>query len=551
LTVGPFRPWLEERILRDDGELLIVDKPSGVPVHGGDERLPGDVVTRLGAWLRATGSSEYLGVHQRLDVGTSGVLAFVRNPELNARLARDFEAGAVEKEYVAAVRIAASSPFARADSLTLEHRLAPGPDRRMRAVQRGGKPCRTRCRVLERRGDRALVALRPETGRTHQLRVQLAESFAPIAGDREYGGARAPRLLLHARSLALPGLGVSVASAEPEAFAHWLNDAEDALGTPAELARRLADAAVLRYPLLERTDTLRWVNGWGDALSGVVVDWYRGHTTLSLTSEAALAREAELAAALVELGAESVYAKRRPKADLRRVDAAELAPPDPVAGAAAAEPLVVNEDGTRVEVALGEGFSTGLFVDQRDNRRRVRETCAGAAVLNLFCYTGAFSVAAALGGAARVTSVDVSRRALERAQHNFALNGLDPSLHTFARVDVTRFLTRAAARGERFDWVVLDPPSFSSTGPSGVLRLDRDYAHLLDLSLVVLGRRGRLLAVTNHRGTSRSALRKLVLQAAERAGRAVVQAKELGNGLDCPDGRDGPEPSRAVLLTVA
>lgn len=554
MAPGPFRPWLDERLLADDAEVLVVDKPSGIEVHGGDPHLGSDVVSRLTEVLATQGRDQYLGVHQRLDVGTSGVLLFVRDRALNVGVARDFEAGKIEKHYVAAVEVAPGSPLARASELELEHQLAPDPKdkTRMRVVRSGGRPCRTTCRVRSRRGSRALLELLPHTGRTHQLRVQLAESGAAIAGDKVYGGTKAPRLLLHAETLVVPSLGRRFSAVRPPLFARFLEGDVDALGDAAEVERRLRDAACRRAPLLRRTDVLRWVNGSADELAGVVVDYYAGFVTLSVTLEEAVERRLELAKLLESLGAQGVYVKLRPRADLRRAELGELAPKTPLIGAAAPEPWIVNEGSLKIEVALGDGWSTGLFIDQRDNRRRVLETSHGLSVLNLFSYTGSFSAAAGRGGARRVTSVDVSGRSLARAARNLELNGVDPTLHSFVKQDVHRFLERAASRGERFDWIVLDPPSFSSSGGKGssVFKLERDYAKLAALAIAVLAPQGRLLAVTNHRKTSRDALRRLLLAEARKLGREVAQAKELRSGLDCPDGPEGPDPSKAVLLTL-
>lgn len=526
---------------------MVVDKPSGIPVHGGDQRSPSDVVHRIAEWLRERARSEYLGVHQRLDLGTSGVLVFVRRAALNPPVAEDFETGRVEKQYIAAIQVEPRSPLSRRDSLTLEHRIAP-EGRRMR-VGKLGKPCTAHCKVIARRGEQALVVLQPQTGRTHQLRVQLAAVQAAIVGDSEYGSVRAPRMLLHASSLRLPSLNRRFESPTPRLFQDWF-EGSDSLGEHAELRSRLADAAVLRYPLLASTDALRWVNGWGDSLAGLTIDWYAGHTVLCVTGAEAVERHTELQELLIELGASSVYLKRVPRADLRRVERREFAPELPLAGDAPGQPLVVREGAAQFEVALGDGFSTGLFVDQRENRVRVLGWSSAQSVLNLFCYTGSFSVAAALGGARRVTSVDISGRALARARRNFIQNGLEPSAHAFVRMDAVRFLERALGRKERYGLIVLDPPSFSSTGRSGVFRVDRDYSRLAELALGVLTPGGRLLAITNHRRLSQAALRKLTLRAAERAGRSIAQAKDLQSGLDCPDGTLGPEPSRALLLTV-
>ncbi len=546
---GPaFRPWLEERILARSAGLLVVDKPSGIPTHGGEPG--GDVVSRLGAWLESVGEPPYLGVHQRLDLGTSGVLAFVVDREKNAAVQAEFESGSIEKHYVAAVEIAPGSALAHRDAMELVHHLEPA-GRLQRVVRRGGKACRASCRVLRRSGARALVELVPETGRTHQLRVQLAAEGAPIAGDAQYGGAWAPRLLLHAESLELARLGLRFQASLPPGFERWLRGGTPQLGSRSEVERKLRDAACLRFPLLASTNVLRWVNGMGDDLPGVEVDFYDGFVTLSVSSAEAAARASELSASLLELGASGVYFKQRARADLRQLDAAELAPSEPVAGAAAESPWVVTEGSLRIAVELGDGLSTGLFLDQRDNRQRLLGSCGGSRVLNLFSYTCSFSVAAALGGAARVTSVDLSRRALRRGEENFRLNGLEPEGHAFVQEDAVRYLERCRARGEYFDWIVLDPPSFSTSGKNKVLRVDKDYDRLAHLAVGVLARGGRLLAVTNHRGTSEASLRAAVLSAANAWGHTQLQAKNLNSAADFPPGADGPYPSKSVLLTLA
>jgi 23S rRNA (cytosine1962-C5)-methyltransferase len=180
----------------------------------------------------------------------------------------------------------------------------------------------------------------------------------------------------------------------------------------------------------------------------------------------------------------------------------------------------------------------------------VRELSSGRDVLNLFSYTCSFSVAAALGGARRVTSVDTAARALARGVENFRLNGLDPEKHAFVRQDAVDYLERAARRGARFDVIVLDPPSFATRDKSKVLSVGRDYAELARRALAVLAPSGSLLAVTNHRKTRASALRRSLLETAEKLGRSVRRAKILPSSLDCRESALGPEPSKSVLLTL-
>jgi 23S rRNA (cytosine1962-C5)-methyltransferase len=145
-----------------------VDKPHGIPVHGGDESLKGDLVTRLGDLLAGRGQDRYVGVHQRLDEGTSGVMLFVTTRERNVEIARAVERHALGRHYVAIVTLL-NARFAERlarGPVRLEHRLLVD-DRRSRVVDKGGVLAVSEARLLERAGSRALVELRPETGRTH------------------------------------------------------------------------------------------------------------------------------------------------------------------------------------------------------------------------------------------------------------------------------------------------------------------------------------------------------------------------------------------------
>jgi 23S rRNA (cytosine1962-C5)-methyltransferase len=546
-----FRP---ERILHDGPELLVVDKPRGMVVHGGDERLAGDLVSRLRRFLRESGRDDYLGVHQRLDAPTSGVLLFTRRREANPAVAEAFAGRRSKKRYVAVVHLGARAPGALLQGkwITLEHRLATH-DGRTRVVSSGGDLARSRARVVSRRGELALVELELETGRTHQLRVQLAASGAPVLGDPLYGDVRhapAPRLMLHAERLELPD-GRAFEAEVPAIFARALAGALDELGSPVEQEEALADAACLREPLAARATAFRLVNDAADLLPGVTIDRYADFAVLSVSSPAAEAAAGRLAELLVEGGAKGVYLKRRLRADLRKQDHAELAPERVFRGEPAPDRVEVTEGDMKLWVELGGKLGTGLFVDQRDGRARVRELAAGGRVLNLFSYTSSFSVAAALGGATRVVSVDLSRRVLEIARENFRLNGLDPQKYEFYQADALSWMEKREKKGERFSLVVLDPPSFSSEGSGKAFNVREHYSDAAELSLRLLEPGGMLLAVTNHRKTSLERLRKTLREAAARAGRRVEQLKDAPSPLDCPPLPEGPHPSKSVFLRLA
>lgn len=168
---------------------------------------------------------------------------------------------------------------------------------------------------------------------------------------------------------------------------------------------------------------------------------------------------------------------------------------------ASGEPMIVTEGGLRFEVNLGAYLDTGLFLDHRDTRTLVRSRAAGRHVLNLFAYTGSFSVYAAAGGAARSLTVDMSRTYQHWTRRNFLLNGLDFKRHALACEDVLAFLARAVAQRARFDLIVLDPPSFSnSKRMAGSFDVQRDHPALLRQCLALLAPDGELYFSNNRRG---------------------------------------------------
>ncbi len=233
--------------------------------------------------------------------------------------------------------------------------------------------------------------------------------------------------------------------------------------------------------------------------------------------------------------------------DARRED---FSPSAPVRGAAAPDEITVHELGLPYRVRLGDGLSTGVFLDQRENRRRVRDLSRGARVCNLFAYTGAFTVAAVSGGARSSVTVDVSAGAVAWARRNLDAVSADPAHHELVEADVLPWLARVGARGEPFDLILLDPPSFATTKQSR-FSADGDYARLAALAFGALAPGGRLLACTNHRGIARARFRRFLHEAARDSAREVVQMKDLPDPEDFPP-EPGHEPHlKSVLVTLA
>jgi 23S rRNA (cytosine1962-C5)-methyltransferase len=165
-----------------------------------------------------------------------------------------------------------------------------------------------------------------------------------------------------------------------------------------------------------------------------------------------------------------------------------------------ARPFLVQEAGLTFEVDLHTYLDTGLFLDHRNTRQLVRDLATGKRILNLFAYTGSFSVYAIAGGARSTTSVDLSNTYLEWFQRNLRLNGLDTGRNVCVRADVLSYLVQARQAHERFELIILDPPSFSNSKKMRQnLDVQRDHPGLIQACLDLLESGGELLFSTNRR----------------------------------------------------
>jgi 23S rRNA (cytosine1962-C5)-methyltransferase len=256
---------------------------------------------------------------------------------------------------------------------------------------------------------------------------------------------------------------------------------------------RVGRACVLRQRLFagDATDAYRVLHGEGDRTPGFVVDRYGHVSVLRTDGDGAAARVSDLVdvlgPTLESWGVSTLVHRVGGKGEKPRFDVLRGEPPP--------DTVEVKEHGLTFVVDLRHGQKTGAFLDQRENRLRVGELAAERRVLNLFSYAGGFSLFAASRHATHVTSVDVAAGAHATAQASFRASGFDPGKHTFATADVYAFLDQARKRGEKWDLIISDPPSFAPS-EKAVPRALSAYRALHRACADVLDRRGILCAAS-------------------------------------------------------
>lgn len=274
----------------------------------------------------------------------------------------------------------------------------------------------------------------------------------------------------------------------------WTRNEEESIDQ-AFMERKLAKSINRRQPYFDdpATTAFRVVNGEGDGFGGLTIDYYGGYYLLSWYSEGIYTFKEDIIAALqnvVEF--KGIYEKKRFDTKGQYIEDDDF-----VAGERGEFPLIVKENGMNYAVYLNDGAMTGIFLDQRDVRRTIRDTYAkGKTVLNTFSYTGAFSVAAALGGAAKTTSVDLAKRSSSKTIEQFSVNGIDYEQQDILVMDVFNYFKYAKRKELKFDVVILDPPSFARS-KKYTFSTSKDYTNLMREAIAITEKNGIIVASTN------------------------------------------------------
>ncbi|NML47918.1 methyltransferase domain-containing protein [Ramlibacter sp. G-1-2-2] len=297
--------------------------------------------------------------------------------------------------------------------------------------------------------------------------------------------------------------------------------------------RRLEAAVALRRRLAVGSDGVRLVHGESDGLPGFVVDCYGETLVAQFLSAGAERWKAVLADGLLKAtGLQRLY--ERSDANARGLEGL----PETTGwlrGEGATE-IVIHEHGWKYRLDIATGHKTGFYLDQRDSRARFADwvkRLGAKRILNCYCYTGGFTVAALAGGASEVTSIDSSGPALERAQANVRLNGFEGALTEFVDADVNQMLRRYGEAGRQFDAIVLDPPKLAPTAAHAE-RAARAYKDINRLALKLLAPGGVLFTYSCSGGISADLFHKIVASAGTDSGVDGYIAGHMGAAPDHP-----------------
>ncbi|NBX76746.1 MAG: class I SAM-dependent rRNA methyltransferase [Proteobacteria bacterium] len=266
----------------------------------------------------------------------------------------------------------------------------------------------------------------------------------------------------------------------------------------------LEKALVQRRELFEKalgeTDCFRLFNGANEGISGLVIEQFSDVIIFQIFEQEGTVEESALKAMaewlLEARKATSVYKKEFVKDRSHQAAGSDYYSPEPLLGKPANSEITVLENGVSYSIQPFAGYSTGLFLDQRENRKFLSQRAKGKQVLNLFAYTCGFSVACATQGAS-TTSVDLSKKYLDWGKRNFEKNQLDLGPHRFIAQDCFEFLKRCEKKGTEFDLIIVDPPSFSRTKEGGVFSLKKDLDRLLKVVAPLVSKGGSLFFSCN------------------------------------------------------
>lgn len=449
----------------DTSSYILGNKPSGVTTQSSAPQRPG-----YQDWLAHTLQKNLFTCHH-LDKETTGSILFATSKPAAAELSDCFANQIVHKKYI----------FITDKTPRQQKWICSTPLTTQKCSQE--VPASTSFTVLKTQGRCSIVQAEPLTSSTHQVRQHAQHSQVPLLGDTAYGGTAFPQFFLHCQSLSVPTLNIDHETRAPLVFDHldflkhpllcqWL--------TSIDTRQRLfGDITSSSYRLIHdentplRLDLLGGIGcaGWWDS-SPPTPEHYELLNVLFKVLDISQWR-------LMHHSGQ----RQQDQCLVDRIDKPEW---------------LGNENSIKLEFRKETGLSCGLFLDQRDNRQWIHENSIGKNILNLFAYTGGFSVAAATGKAKKTTTVDLSKKYIEWSKINFKLNSIPIESHDFYALDAMEFLKFADKKKLTFDTIICDPPSFSRDKKGHVFQVEKHFIPLLQACARVLAPQGTILYSTNY-----------------------------------------------------
>ena len=459
--------------LYQDASWLVVTKPASLSTH---RSHPGDI--GLAEWLLLHHGVQ-VHICSRLDKETSGVLVFALTPEASREAQEIHEQDRALKTYYFIARPTIQKSWQCTEPLD-------------------GKPCKTMFKQMELGGEYSIYQAKIHRGRTHQIRRHAAFAGIPILGDRQHGGDRFARLCLHCQEVQWPDMEVWHAP-RPAWFSALLSGVSK--------ATRAVALAENRYPFLSGVaDCCRLIHRGEMDIS---IDKYGEYLCITGYDETLSAQNIldqcgdipQLLCAASDCRGGVVKTNRRdPHKRTLFADMVSFGETSP-------DPFYVEEHGVQFEVGLNGSQHVGLFLDQRDSRRRIAMRAQDARMANLFAFTCSFSIHAIACGAREVISVDLAGGCLNRGRRNLERNGLkERGISRFIKDDVRKWLGRQVRKKqqkpdefESFDLVVCDPPVFAMGGKGKRFQVEKEWAGLVRDVATILSTDGVALFANNHR----------------------------------------------------
>lgn len=469
------------------------NKPHGLPTH----RPSPD---RLGFIEYLNNNSETLHICHRLDKETSGAMVFAKSKMAAAELSKLFEKREIKKRYLLVTDRKNNLP----EEVTVRSNITK--KKNVFISKKSENPnSESHFRRIKQNDCFSLWEVIPKTGKTHQIRLHAQQLGINILGDKLYNGSNFPRLMLHSMEIALkyqnedyshkveaPKLFQDLNLLKDATMSSWLA-AYDRRKTLYDLDSKTNNC----YRLLHDEDPKLRIDKLDEKLWFY---WYQD----SAPNISELKR-IEKFCKIIDCSKWKIQlmknrgSKPLPETNLSNIEA---------------KSWTAQENEINYIFKTSQGYSPGLFLDQRNNRKWVKDNSKNKSILNLFCYTAGFSVCAAIGGANKVISVDTSKATLNWAKENFTANNLNFEDYEFWSSDARLFIKGAVKRNQKFDIIICDPPSFARN-KDGVFKIEKDIGSLLSGLAKLLNTSGTILFSTNYEGWTQEDLEERISRLSE------------------------------------